>query len=60
MSPFDQAERLSHTVPRNFLSILDFTPAQLRATLELGIRVKTDRKQGQSAPTSQASAPYQA
>jgi ornithine carbamoyltransferase len=54
VSPFDQAERLSHTVPRNFLSILDFTPAQLRATLELGIRVKADRKQGQSAPTAQA------
>ena len=41
-------------MPRNFLSILDFTPAQLRATLELGIRVKADRKQGQSAPTAQA------
>jgi ornithine carbamoyltransferase len=36
------------------LSILDFTPAELRETLDLGLRLKTDRQLGRSAPTAQA------
>ncbi|MCC7178547.1 MAG: ornithine carbamoyltransferase [Acidobacteria bacterium] len=39
---------------RNFLSILDFTPAELRETIDLAIKVKTDRHLGPNAPTAQA------
>jgi ornithine carbamoyltransferase len=39
---------------RNFLSILDFTPAQLRETIELAIKVKADRHLGLKAPTAEA------
>lgn len=39
---------------RNFLSILDFTPAELRETIDLAIKVKTDRHLGPKAPTAQA------
>ncbi len=39
---------------RNFLSILDFTPAELESTLELGTRLKRERRQGASAPTATA------
>jgi ornithine carbamoyltransferase len=41
-------------VARHFLSILDFTPAELRETLDLGLQIKADRGQGRSAPTAQA------
>jgi ornithine carbamoyltransferase len=41
-------------VARNFLSILDFTPAELRDTLELGLRLKAERTQGRSGTTPQA------
>jgi ornithine carbamoyltransferase len=41
-------------VARHFLSILDFTPAELRDTLDLGLQIKADRRQGRSAPTAQA------
>ena len=37
---------------RNFLSILDFTPAELRETLDLGLKVKAERSQGSSASTT--------
>ena len=37
---------------RNFLSILDFTPAELRETLDLALAIKRDRRLGQSAPTA--------
>jgi ornithine carbamoyltransferase len=39
---------------RNFLSILDFTPAELRETIDLAIKVKADRHLGPKAPTAQA------
>jgi len=39
---------------RNFLSILDFSPAELRDTIDLAIRVKADRHLGPKAPTAQA------
>lgn len=39
---------------RNFLSILDFTPDELRDTLDLAARVKADRPRGPQAPTAQA------
>jgi ornithine carbamoyltransferase len=39
---------------RNFLSILDFTPAELRETIDLAIKVKTDRYLGLTAPTAHA------
>ncbi|MCC7034712.1 MAG: ornithine carbamoyltransferase [Acidobacteria bacterium] len=39
---------------RNFLSILDFTPVELRETLDLAIKVKADRHLGPKAPTAQA------
>ncbi len=39
---------------RNFLSILDFTPDDLRDTLALAARVKADRVLGPQAPTAQA------
>ncbi|HTM34810.1 MAG TPA: ornithine carbamoyltransferase [Vicinamibacterales bacterium] len=37
---------------RNFLSILDFTPAELRETLDLALAIKRDRRLGPSAPTA--------
>jgi ornithine carbamoyltransferase len=40
-------------VARNFLSLLDFTPAELRETLDLAIAMKADRKLGPAAPTAQ-------
>jgi len=39
---------------RHFLSILDFSPAELRDTIDLAIRVKADRHLGPKAPTAQA------
>jgi ornithine carbamoyltransferase len=39
---------------RNLLSILDLTPAELRAILELGLAMKADRALGPAAPTAQA------
>ncbi len=39
---------------RNFLSVLDLTPAELRETIELAIQIKTDRRLGEKAPTAQA------
>lgn len=39
---------------RNFLSILDFTPAELRETIDLAIKVKADRHLGLTAPTAHA------
>ncbi|MGE0464688.1 MAG: ornithine carbamoyltransferase [Vicinamibacterales bacterium] len=39
---------------RNFLSILDFTPVELRETIDLAIKVKNDRHLGPKAPTAQA------
>lgn len=39
---------------RHFLSILDFSPAELETTLELAARLKADRRQGASAPTAAA------
>jgi len=41
-------------VSRNFLSILDLTPAELREILDLGLRVKADRHLGPKAPTATA------
>jgi ornithine carbamoyltransferase len=41
-------------VSRNLLSILDLTPAELRAILELGLAMKADRTLGPAAPTAQA------
>ncbi|MEZ5286145.1 MAG: ornithine carbamoyltransferase [Vicinamibacterales bacterium] len=38
---------------RHFLSILDFTPTELRQTLELATRLKAERRPG-TTPTSQA------
>jgi ornithine carbamoyltransferase len=40
-------------VARNFLSLLDFTPAELRETLDLAIAMKADRTLGPAAPTAQ-------
>ena len=39
---------------RNFLSILDFSAAELRGTLDLASRLKADRTRGERAPTAQA------
>lgn len=39
---------------RHFLSILDFNPDELRRTLELGLRMKAERRLGRGAPTAQA------
>jgi ornithine carbamoyltransferase len=39
---------------RHFLSILDFSPAELEATLDLAATLKADRRQGTSAPTAAA------
>ena len=39
---------------RNFLSVLDLTPAELRETIELAIQIKADRRLGEKAPTAQA------
>jgi ornithine carbamoyltransferase len=41
-------------VARHFLSILDFSPAELREVVDLAIQVKTDRRLGARAPTAQA------
>jgi ornithine carbamoyltransferase len=41
-------------MPRHFLSILDFTPADLESTLELASRLKAERVQGAAAPTAMA------
>jgi ornithine carbamoyltransferase len=40
-------------VNRNFLSVLDLTPAELRQTIELAIQMKADRPLGPKAPTAQ-------
>lgn len=42
------------TVARHFLSILDFTPVELRDTLDLATKLKSDRRLGTKAPTAQA------
>jgi ornithine carbamoyltransferase len=39
---------------KDFLSVLDFEPAELEACLELAAQVKRDRSLGQRAPTSNA------
>jgi ornithine carbamoyltransferase len=36
-------------LPRHFLSILDFTPAELRETLDLGLKLKAERTRGAAA-----------
>jgi ornithine carbamoyltransferase len=41
-------------VARNFLSILDLSPQELRDTLALAIQVKADRSLGPKAPTAHA------
>ncbi len=41
-------------VARNFLSILDLTPAELTNILQLGLQVKADRHLGPKAPTATA------
>src|ERR1700691_416140 len=38
--------------PRNFLSILDFDPADLELCLQLSAQVKADRSLGREAPTA--------
>jgi ornithine carbamoyltransferase len=39
---------------RHFLSILDFSPTELREVIDLATQVKTDRRLGPRAPTAQA------
>jgi ornithine carbamoyltransferase len=41
-------------VARHFLSILDFTPAELRETIDLATRIKRERALGPAAPTARA------
>ncbi len=38
---------------KNFLSVLDLTPTELRSTIELAIQMKADRRLGPKAPTAQ-------
>ena len=54
VASFPSAARGSRPARRGFVSILDFTPAELRATLALAARVKTERALGACAPTARA------
>ncbi len=52
-APVTAAEGM-RTGPRGFVSVLDFTPAELNATLALAARVKRERALGACAPTARA------
>src|SRR5215213_11055902 len=54
VASFPSAARGSRPARRGFVSVLDFTPAELRATLALAARVKTERALGACAPTARA------